>query len=179
MKRLVYITFSIIFSLNSLSQTKIEKLKEEVFAEGKKLYESEMASWYGTDIFLENYKNRESIGGYLSYSGDSLSKCIFFSKGSSPKVIGTISFDKTYNVKNAIIDLKERELSKEELDLYTIRNKALSAINSDTIFKQYENTNLNLIPLIFNGEKKVYVITGPTKNGVVIFGNDYLLSFDK
>jgi len=27
--------------------------------------------------------------------------------------------------------------------------------------------------------KKVYVLTGPQQNGVVIFGNDYLLTFDK
>jgi hypothetical protein len=35
-----------------------------------------------------------------------------------------------------------------------------------------------LIPVISNNEKKVYVLTGPTNNGVVIYGNDYLLTFD-
>jgi len=43
----------------------------------------------------------------------------------------------------------------------------------------YENTNLNLIPLINGKDKKVYVITGPKNSGVVIFGNDYLLTFNK
>jgi len=38
--------------------------------------------------------------------------------------------------------------------------------------------NLNFIPLINGKEKKVYVLTGPQQNGVVIFGNDYLLTFD-
>lgn len=28
-------------------------------------------------------------------------------------------------------------------------------------------------------ERKVYVLTGPKQNGVVLFGNDYLLTFDK
>ena len=28
-------------------------------------------------------------------------------------------------------------------------------------------------------EKKVYILTGPEQNGVVIFGNDYLMTFDK
>jgi len=33
--------------------------------EGKRLYRSEMASWYGTDLFLERYKDRANIGGYF------------------------------------------------------------------------------------------------------------------
>ena len=57
-----------------------------------------MASWYGTDLFLENYKNRDNIGGYFSYTDNDISKCIFFSKADNPKVIGTISFDSTYNL---------------------------------------------------------------------------------
>jgi hypothetical protein len=43
----------------------------------------------------------------------------------------------------------------------------------------YKNTNLNLIPIIHKGQRKVYVLTGPTEAGVVIFGNDYLLTFNK
>ncbi|WP_278009399.1 hypothetical protein [Flavobacterium gyeonganense] len=35
-----------------------------------------------------------------------------------------------------------------------------------------------MIPLITNKEKKVFVLTGPKNNGVMIFGNDYLLTFD-
>lgn len=152
---------------------------QPLVAEGKLLYKSEMASWYGTDLFLENYKNRENIGGYFSYSENDLSKCIFFSKSASPKVIGTISFDSTYNVKTAKIDLIERELTPNENDLFVIRQIALSAANSDTLFKRYKNTNLNFIPLISENEKKVYILTGPQQNGVVIIGNDYLLTFDK
>jgi hypothetical protein len=56
--------------------------------------------------------------------------------------------------------------------------KALAEINSDKMFKTYENSNLNLIPLINGAERKVYVLTGPTQNGVVLIGNDYLLTFD-
>ena len=54
----------------------------------------------------------------------------------------------------------------------------MNEINADTLFKSYKNTNLNLIPLINGNEKKVYVLTGPQNIGVVIFGNDYLLTFD-
>ena len=137
-----------------------------------------MASWYGTDIFLEKYKDRENVGGYFSYSDNNIAKCVFFSKGDTSKVIGTISFDSSYNVNNAQVDLTEREFTTNENELHLIRKIALKTINSDTLFKHYKNTNLNLIPIISNGEKKVYVLTGPKENGVVIFGNDYLLTFN-
>lgn len=162
----------------SWGQTKIEKLTRPIVAEGKLLYRAEMASWYGTDLFLEKFKDRKKVGGYFSYTEEQISKCIFFSKGDTPVVIGTISFDATYDLKAATIDLTERAFSKNENDLLVIRQLTLNEIDKDTLFKTYKNTNLNLIPLISNGEKKVYILTGPTEHGVVVFGNDYLLTFD-
>lgn len=167
------------FHLIVIGQTNPTEEAQPIVAEGKLLYRSEMASWYGTDLFLENYKTRENIGGYFSYLDNQIAKCIFYSKSEKPRVIGTISFDITYNVKTANVNLTEREFSTTENDLYEIRKLALNEINSDTLFKSYNNTNLNLIPLINGKEKKVYVLTGPQQNGVVIFGNDYLLTFDK
>ena len=168
-----------LLTLSVFGQKNPTEKAQPIVTEGKLLYKSEMASWYGTDLFLEKYSNRNNIGGYFSYTEKETSKCIFFSKSDKPKVIGTISFDSTYNVKTAKIDMKNRKFTKNENNLYIIRKLALSEINSDTLFKKYNNTNLNLIPLINGNEKKVYVLTGPTQNGVVIFGNDYLLTFDK
>lgn len=176
-KTIIYILTFITF--NVFSQKNPTEEAKPIVAEGKLLYKSEMASWYGTDLFLEKYNNRENIGGYFSYTEKDISKCIFFSKTDNPKVIGSIAFDSTYNVKTAKIDLTERVFTKNENDLYQLRKIALSEVNSDTLFKNYKNTNLNLIPLINGKEKKVYVLTGPQQNGVVIFGNDYLLTFDK
>jgi hypothetical protein len=167
-----------LLTLSVFGQSSPTEDAKPIVAEGKLLYKSEMASWYGTDLFLENYKDRENIGGYFSYTDKELAKCIFFSKADKPKVIGTISFDSTYNTKTANLSLTEREFTKTESDLYEIRKLALTEINSDTLFKTYKNTNLNLIPLINGADKKVYVLTGPQNNGVVIFGNDYLLTFD-
>jgi hypothetical protein len=170
--------FLTLLSLNVLGQDNPTEQAQPIVAEGKRLYKSEMASWYGTDLFLENYKDRANVGGYFSYSENNVAKCIFFSKAEKPKVIGTISFDSSYNTKTAETDLNEREFTSNEYNLYVIRKNALTTINSDTLFKTYKNTNLNLIPLITGNEKKVYVLTGPKQNGVVIFGNDYLLTFD-
>ena len=175
-------TLTIILTLLGLSvfgQNNPTDEAQPIVAEGKILYKSEMASWYGTDLFLENYKDRENIGGYFSYTDQGLSKCIFFSRADKPKVIGTISFDTTYNTKTADVNLTERDFTKTENNLYEIRKLALTEINSDTMFKTYKNTNLNLIPLIIGQDKKVYVLTGPQNSGVVIFGNDYLLTFDE
>lgn len=172
----ILITF---LSINVYAQNSPTEEAQPIVIEGKQLYKSEMASWYGTDLFLEKYKDRANIGGYFSYSDNGVAKCIFFSKGDNPKVIGTISFDNTYDTKTASTDLTERAFTENENNLYIIRRIALTTINSDTLFKTYNNTNLNLIPLINGDDKKVYVLTGPVQNNVVIFGNDYLLTFDK
>jgi hypothetical protein len=153
---------------------------QPIVAEGELLYKSEIASWYGTDFFLEKYEDRENIGGYFSYSENDTTKCVFFSKVEEPKVIGTISFDSTYDVSKAKTDLTLRDFTNAEHDLYQIRNIALKELqtNEDGFFKFYQNTNPNIIPLINGEEKKVYILTGPQQSGVVIFGNDYLLTFD-
>ncbi|MDP4239883.1 MAG: hypothetical protein Q8904_10495 [Bacteroidota bacterium] len=177
MKRLLLISLTFI-SLSAFGQNDFKTQTQAIVVEGKLLYKSEMASWYGTDLFLENHKDRTNVGGYFSYTIDEISKCVFFSKTDKPKVIGTISFDSSFSTKSAKIDLTERCFTNSENDLYTIRKIALEKLNSDTLFKRYNNTDLNLIPLASDNEKKVYVLTGPKQNGVVIFGNDYLLTFD-
>lgn len=178
MKKILLFFFTA-FSLSAFAQTDLQTQTKAIVDEGKRLYKSEMASWYGTDLFLGNYKSRTNVGGYFSYTTkDEISKCVFFSKADKPRVIGTISFDKTFNPELANINLNERDFSTTEIDLYTIRKTALAIMNTDTLFKRYNNTDLNLIPLLYNNEKKVYVLTGPKQGGAVILGNDYLLTFD-
>ena len=180
MNKIVITLINLAICASAFGQTKIEKETYPIIEEGKRLYKSEMASWYGSDIFLEKFSiKKENIGGYFSYIENETPKCIFFAKGDDPKVIGTISFDSTYNVQTALADGTERGFTNDELDLYTLRKAALNEINSDTLFKTFKNTNLNLIPLIGDGEKRVYVLTGPQGGEVVILGNDYLLTFDK
>lgn len=167
-----------LISLSVFGQDNPTALAKPIVDEGKQLYRSKMASWYGTDLFLEKYKDQANIGGYFSYTESDLSKCIFFSKSDKPTVIGTISFDSTYNIKSAKTDLTERDFTRLESDFFAIRKITLATINSDSLFKTYQNTSLNLIQLISGNEKKVYILTGPQQNGVVIIGNDYLLVFD-
>lgn len=157
----------------------LKRIAEEITEEGKYLYRLETASWYGSDIFLDSFKERERIGGYFSYLDKEIPKCLFFSKGEKPRVIGVVSFGDIKIVETATIDFKERDFKENERHLYNIRKKALTEVQQDSIlFKSYTNTNLNLIPYIRNGERKVYALTGPKVAGVVLFGNDYLLTFD-
>ncbi|MEC3874691.1 hypothetical protein [Chryseobacterium salviniae] len=153
-----------------------DKLSKEISEEGIALYQSEMTSWNGTDIFIEHYKNRDNIGGYFSYLDEGTPKCIFFSK--SQKVIGTICFPANYNPKDAKLDLVERDFTPKETEYFTIRQNALKRMQNDSIFKIYKDTNLNIIPLIRNKIKKVYVLTAASTGNTVIFGNDYLITFD-
>lgn len=179
MKHISFLFLCIIFSAFLFGQKDIKPITDSIVKEGKALYRSEMASWYGTDIFLEKFKNKKDrAGGYFSYADKDIARCIFFSDEETPKVLATISFDSTYSITNVQTDDTERDFTNEENDLYTIRKLALAEINKDKLFKTYENTNLNLVPLISNNERKVYVLTGSQLNDVVFFGNDYLLRFD-
>jgi hypothetical protein len=169
----------IFLSSTSLAQDKSDQMTDSIIKEGKELYKSEMASWYGTDIFLERFKDqKQNMGGYFSYQENNLTNCIFFAKGENPKVLGTIKFDSTYNVNKAQVDSQPRAFTIGESDIYTIRQLALKEIAGDTLFKTYKDTRLNIVPLIYKGQKKVYILTGSQVGGVVVFGNDYLLSFD-
>lgn len=182
MKRIIYLFFIVsLTGIKVFGQKNPTEEAQPIVIEGKQLYKSEMASWSGTDLFLEKYKDKDNIGGYFSYISNDTAICIFFSKSETPKVIGTISFDSTYNLETATINFTERDFTKNENELYQIRKIALEEVkmNSDGLFKFYKNTSPNLIPLINGKEKKVYILTGPEQSGVVIFGNDYLIIFDK
>jgi hypothetical protein len=138
-----------------------------------------MASWYGTDLFLEKFPaKRARLSGYFSYADNKREKCVFFSADSVPKVMVTVSFDSTYNPRTAIVDSTERAFTPGENDIYSIRKIAVQEVLSDTLFKRYKNTDLNFVPFINGDSKKVFILTGPQKSNVVIFGNDYLLVFD-
>ena len=174
-----HVMLLLLFRFSSFAQQDLAAITKPIVEEGKMLYRSEMASWYGTDLFLEKYTNKDNIGGYFSYADGDVTKCIFYSKADKPKVLGAITFDSTYDTKTANVELGERSFSKKEKELYDIRDAAKKLMLTDTLFENFDNTSLNLIPIIVNNERRVYILTGAEKKGVVIFGNDYLLTFDK
>lgn len=153
---------------------------DAIVEEGKLLYRLERTSWLATDILVENYPNLNDVGGYFSYPEGEKNKCVFYSRAKEPKVLYVVEFSEDFNPSKVITEDNERSFSNLELDLFTIRNTTVDLVQSgDDLFKFYENTNYNFIPLIKGKEKKVYILTGPKQNGVIILGNDYLIEFDK
>ncbi|MEI7489608.1 MAG: hypothetical protein WCJ72_19760, partial [Chryseobacterium sp.] len=175
MKNVWVVFFALIGTI--INAQDLKKTAKEIQEEGIELYRSEMASWYGTDVLKANYDKMENIKGYFSYIDGGVPKCIFFSEKN--KVLATVAFPANYNPRDAKLDLNERDFTTKELDYFTIRQNANEKVKTDTIFQQYNNTSINLIPLIDkNNVKKVYAVTGPSVDNIVIFGNDYLISFN-
>jgi hypothetical protein len=170
--------FLTVFFISTLSAQ--DREQQHVQDEGRMLYKSEMASWNGTDIFLERFPDQKpNIGGYFSYEfSPSVEKCIFFSNTEQVEILADIAFDSTFNPNTAVVDRSRKEFTAIEKDLYSVRRVALKELQTDTMFVLYKNTNFNIIP--FRDEKglKVIVLTGPQNSGVVIFGNDYEIKFN-
>lgn len=160
------------------AQPGIQAARDSIVAEGKKIYRSEYASWYGTDIFMQQYKGDQSdISGYFSYADKENEVCVFYTKNKVLKILGTVIFSKDNTVS---FDSAGRDLSAFEMENFLLREAAAAEIATDTsFFKTYNNTNLNLIPLIEGAKKRVYILTGTSAENMVVFGNDYLLAFDK
>ncbi|MEJ0030550.1 MAG: hypothetical protein WDO15_09345 [Bacteroidota bacterium] len=177
MKTIVSIFLLTVAVHYGLAQSETER---KLVIEAKKLYKSDMASWYGTDIFMAKFQDkRPRARGYFSYVEKGKATCVFFSDDTPRKILASFTFDSTYNINTAVVDGTEREMNSMETDLVAIRTTALEEFQTDkTLFKKYEKTNPNFIPLSDEFGKRVYILTGPQENGVVIFGNDYLLTFD-
>jgi hypothetical protein len=172
-----------LFLLFNLTLISYSQETQKILEEGKLLYRLEKASWYGTDDMLVRFTDlRENIGGYLSYESENHKVVnIFFSKTNPYEILFRYYFDSLPQVKPYQIDTTNHIASQYEYDLITIRQEALNQIkvNKDDFFTFYKKTSFNLIPLIKNGKKRVFIITGPSNSGVVIIGNDYLLTYNK
>ena len=180
MKKVFY-AFLFFLTALALNAQDLQRIAGEIEAEGKMLYRLEKASWHGTDLFLTSYSGTmENVGGYFSYpANDGKTLCVFYDRKEIPTVIGVVSFDSLFMTTKTVLDLTERNMTNIERDICSMRSVALKEVQTDTLFEKYPDTSLNLIPLIYKGEKKVYVLTSPLKPNVVFFGNDYLITLDE
>jgi len=168
----------LLLSINAFSK---EIDSEKILNEGKLLYRLEKASWYGTDLFLEKFPSkRDSIGGYLSYVSDNKVINIFFSRFDASHIFARFQFDSLPKPNPIQIDTLSSIATALEKDLIQIRQDALEKItsNADNFFKFYKNISLNPIPIIRDNDRKVYVISGTSVNGIVPLGNDYLFRYN-
>lgn len=179
MRPILIILFSLVFHTGY--GTDLQKKAEEIKAEAFKIYSSEKASWLGTDIMQEVYDSGvpSNLKGYFSYATEDAVRCVFYSNDSIPKILLTIEFDPSFNPEKTTVADYAREFSEREKEYYKLRKSVESVLVADTgYFNYYENTNYNVVPIIDEQSKRVYILTGTTSQGVVLFGNDYLLLFD-
>jgi hypothetical protein len=168
-----------LFSFAQDERARLDRITDSLIAEGKALYRSEWASWYGTDVFEVKCPGRLDLaGGYFSYETDKNLVNIFFTKGDDPLVLASITFVKDFNKDNYILDTLRRKFTPTEQQYFDTRKAATARMYADTIVKGYKNTTLNVVPMVQNGLRKAYVLTGTSAHGVVLFGNDYLINFD-
>jgi hypothetical protein len=90
-----------------------------------------------------------------------------------------MTFDSTFSNESVVIDTLSRNLTLLESELFEIRTETVKAIENGKEINSYQNTDFNIIPIINDDIKKVYILTATTQPRKVIFGNDYLLKFDK
>lgn len=175
------LTLLIIFSSHQFF-IKDKPPTDNILQEGQLLYRLEKASWYGTDyLFIKYSQLRDSVGGYLSYVTENRKiVTIFFSKQDHDRIIIRFRFDSLPKPEPVFVDEINKIATSDEKNLITIRQDALLKIQTDknNFFKSYKNTSFNVIPIITSNERKVYILTAPTKLGEILLGNDYLLNYD-
>lgn len=169
--------FSNLVYCKSNDTVTLQRIADSIRKEGLSIYSSERASWVGTDLFLEKYKGqRNEIGGYFSYLEGNVAKCVFYS-ANGQKILGTITFNDILTSTYGMVDLTNRDFTQREKEYQALRNAVTKLSREDTMFKFFQNTTLNIVPLIDDNGKRVYCITGTSQSGIVPFGNDYLIRF--
>lgn len=180
MKKTYLILLGLLMFVNVFSQEiDLTKAKNEILNEAKMLYKLELASWHSTDLLYKESKDLlEQIEGYCSFIDEENVFSIFWDK--KMNIIFYVQFDSIPSPENAKTNTEKRKANKLETDLIEMRINAFDALikNENDFFKFYENTNPNLIPIIDDNQRTVFILTASTRSDLFVIGNDYKLSFD-
>lgn len=154
--------------------------KDSIVMEAKKLLNARLVAKI-TESWLRELDNDNVLkaGGFFSYEEAGGQKCVLFSEEESPAVLITLWFPGSPCREKVSIDSARRLFTNQELNLYSIKKQAQQQVVSNAGFRKENNTRWNIIPLIDQHSSRVYVFAEARNNGTVVFGNDYLLSFDE
>jgi hypothetical protein len=176
------VIFIFLFSLSSSIHAQDPRI-DSILKEGILLYRLERASWIATDEYISLFPNMtDSIGGYLSYQNENGNiNTIFFGRSDPNHILVRYQYDSLPKQESIFADVLNPTATSLERELIKMRQDALfrCSFNKDNFFKFYENTSFNLIPLIRNKERKVYILTASKKSDIIIIGNDYLIDYDE
>ncbi len=165
----------LLFSLHSFGQTK----EDEVVQEGKLIYRTAIAVEYGSEIVKTKYPVIKGISSTnVAYLNATQSVCIFFSDTDPSKIVLSISFNSEGRIENATINNQLRDASSQEQSLYKMMKTIEADVSSTSSYKKYGNTKFMFVPINDSKGKRVYLLTSSEKEGVITFGNDYLVTFD-
>ncbi len=177
--KLVLTSLFLFLSIFSSAQN-LQKKADEILKEAKELLVMEQASWHATDHFLATYPDqRKDIRGYFSYVNKN-DEAITVFYGEENKLLARYLFKGVPVPERLFVDTENLEFTTQETALLKIRVAAYEDMvaNEDGFYKFYERVNPNLIPMIYEGEKKVYIISGSSEPKMLL-GNDYKLTFNK
>lgn len=170
-----------VWAFGAAAQKDLSQIQEDILDEASALYHREAASWHATDILTAKYANlMKDLGGYLSYQDGEQYATIFWDRKDQDLIILKISFEDTSDPNSATItqDIQASTAEKDLIGLQIVAREVVET-NADQFFKSYQHSSLNLIPIIEDKVRKVVILCGPSINGVVIFGNDYEMTFDQ
>ena len=169
----------LLLALPLAAQRDIDVKMAAIEAEGRLLYRLERVAWLGTDLFRQNHpeKFEAEFGGYVALADGEDTKMVFFNRAEIPQAIATYTYGPDLTDETVKEEVRTRRATDEENRLLSLRVKAINHARQDTLFKVYENSNLNFVPLVYAGTPKVYVLSGPSVHHVVLFGNDYRVDF--
>ena len=176
MKKIGLVLCAVFMIFQTYAQDIYAELKLVVL-EGKNIYRTHAASEIGKQVFSEKYKGKLKAAGNISYLDGSIAKAVFYAAGEKPKVIGTLSFANTIDKESATNDFAEREMNANEMEVYKLKIASEKAL-TEAALNAVPNSKFITVPMVANGKHKTYVLSQSEKNGVVIFGNDYILNFD-
>jgi hypothetical protein len=177
MKKLMFSLLLLLVVGNAIAQDIQTKIKP-VIEEGKQIFQIEMANRMAPKLFKAKYKGKEKASEHISYLESNSVRSVFFTKGEKPKVLGSILFDASFEEDNIMSEFTERELSVKEIEISKLKSAASKMLQDASSFNALPNTSFSIVPLMPNGENKVFILSIPKEEGTVLFGNDYVLNFD-
>ncbi len=178
MKNLFFTLLALLMISHVFAQEKLQDQVKPVIAEGKAIYKLEMANRLGQKLFSAKYKGKDAAEGYVSYVESDNIRLVFYSGGKDQKVLGSVLFDDSFDGEKTTVDVVERSINAQEAQLIKLRTSALSLIQDVSTFTLPENATFSVMPMISGHVNEVYLLTVSSKEGKVIFGNDFLLMFD-
>lgn len=164
------------------SKVEFQRIADSILAEGVELYGYEKISWMTSDSASVYCKNMSDVGRYYVYKDGSAYTCfftdrkaenvVFCGKGKIEELASNLQWS---NMVRPLTD-EEKEVIQEQSTCL----EKLSVAYGDSIYNMTSaNGSLNVDIIKNKSGYRMYILQGTTNMGVIPFGNDYILDFDK